>query len=147
MYLIVFIKPIFNQMGPSQCHVLPPTLENIFRIYKFPEMFQKICKKKYKCFKILGYDKVSANTASSVPNNRTDHRMHVEGIQICQINRWNNCFLNMYGMNRQQLTVWPGKSILCKEIIRGDNLAKLSQNDIRPHDFLDYWPKLQKLNT
>ena len=41
--------------------------------------------------------------------------MDVEGIQICQINRWNNSFQNMYGMNRQTLTVWPGKSILCKK--------------------------------
>ena len=24
--------------------------------------------------------------------------MHVEGPQICQINRWNNSFKNMYGM-------------------------------------------------
>ena len=24
--------------------------------------------------------------------------MHVEGPQICQINRWNNSFQNMYGM-------------------------------------------------
>ena len=48
------------------------------------------------------YDKVSANTASSVQNvtkNRTDHRMHVEGPQICQINHWNNSFQNMYSMN------------------------------------------------
>ena len=44
-----------------------------------------------------------------------DHRMHVKGIQICQINRWKNSFQNMYGMNRQKLTVWPGKSILCKK--------------------------------
>ena len=41
--------------------------------------------------------------------------MHVEGIQMCQINRWNNSFQNMYGMKRQQLIVWPGKSILCKK--------------------------------
>ena len=41
--------------------------------------------------------------------------MHVEGIQICQINRWNNSFQNMYGMNRQKLTVGPGKFILCKK--------------------------------
>ena len=53
--------------------------------------------------------------SQNVTKNRTDHRMHVEGPQICQINRWNNSFQNMYGMNRQQLTVWPGKSILCKK--------------------------------
>ena len=41
--------------------------------------------------------------------------MYVEGIQICQINRWNNSSQNMYGMNGQKLTVWPGKSILCKK--------------------------------
>ena len=29
--------------------------------------------------------------------------MHVEGPQICQINRWKNSFQNMYGMNRLQL--------------------------------------------
>ena len=52
--------------------------------------------------------------SQNVTKNWTDHRMHVEGIQICQINRWNNSFQNMYGMNRQQLTVWPGKSILCQ---------------------------------
>ena len=38
--------------------------------------------------------------------------MHVEGPQICQIN---NSFQNMYGMKRQQLTVWQGKLILCKK--------------------------------
>ena len=41
--------------------------------------------------------------------------MHVGGPQICQINRWNNSFQNMYGMNRQQLTVWQVKSIFCQE--------------------------------
>ena len=51
--------------------------------------------------------------SQNLTKNRRDHRMHVEGPQICQINRWNNSFQNMYGMNRQQLTVWPGKSILC----------------------------------
>ena len=35
--------------------------------------------------------------------NRTDHRMHVEGPQICQVNRWNKSLQNMYGRNRQQL--------------------------------------------
>ena len=47
--------------------------------------------------------------------NRTFHRMHVEGIQICQINGWNNSFQNMCSINRQKLSVWPGKSILCKK--------------------------------
>ena len=50
--------------------------------------------------------------SQNVTKNRTDHRMHVESPQICQIKRWNNSFQNVYGMNRQQLTVWPGKSIL-----------------------------------
>ena len=53
--------------------------------------------------------------SQTVTKNRTDHKMHVEGPQICQISRWNNSFQNMYGMNRHQLTVWPGKSILCKK--------------------------------
>ena len=64
------------------------------------------------------YDKVSANTASwfhDVTKNQADRRMHVKGPQICQIIRWNNSFQNMYGMNRQQLTVWPGKSIFAKK--------------------------------
>ena len=52
----------------------------------------------------------------NVMKNRTGQRMHVEGPQICQIKSWNNSFQNMYGMNRQTLTVWPGKSILCKKI-------------------------------
>ena len=50
----------------------------------------------------ISYDKVSANPASSVPKctqNRTDHRMHVEGPQICQIKRWNNSFQNMHGLH------------------------------------------------
>ena len=34
---------------------------------------------------------------------------------IAKINCWNNSFQNMYGMNRQQLTVWSGKSILCQK--------------------------------
>ena len=38
--------------------------------------------------------------------------MDVEGPQIY---RWNNSLQNMNGMNRQQLTVWPGKSILCNK--------------------------------
>ena len=49
--------------------------------------------------------------SQNVTKNRTDHRMHVDGPQICQINRWNNSVQNVYGMNRQQLTVWPGKLI------------------------------------
>ena len=53
--------------------------------------------------------------SQNVTQNRTGHRMHVEGPQICQINRWNNSFQNMYGMNRQKLTVRPGKSILCQK--------------------------------
>jgi len=36
--------------------------------------------------------------SQNVTKNRTDHRMHVEGLQICQINRWNSSFQNMYGM-------------------------------------------------
>ena len=56
--------------------------------------------------------------SQNVTKNRTDHRMQVAGPQICQINRWNNSFQNMYGMNRQQLTVWPGKSILCKKHLK-----------------------------
>ena len=48
---------------------------------------------------------------SHVTENLTGHRMHAAGTQICQINHWNNSFQNMYGMNRQQLTVWPGKLI------------------------------------
>ena len=51
--------------------------------------------------------------SQNVTKNRTDHRMHIEGIQICQIIRWSNSFQNMYGMNTQKLTVWPGKSVLC----------------------------------
>ena len=53
--------------------------------------------------------------SQNITKHRTGLRMHVEGIQICQINRWNNSFQNMYGMNRQNLTVRPGKSILCKK--------------------------------
>ena len=53
--------------------------------------------------------------SQNVTKNRTDHRMHVEGIQICQINGWNNSFQNMCNKNRQKLTVWPGKLILCKK--------------------------------
>ena len=53
--------------------------------------------------------------SQNITKNRTDHRMRVEGPQICQINRWNNNYQNMNCMNRQQLTVWPGKSILCKK--------------------------------
>ena len=30
--------------------------------------------------------------SQNVTKNRTDHRMHVEGPQICQINSWNNSF-------------------------------------------------------
>ena len=51
----------------------------------------------------------------NLTKNQTGHRMHVAGPQICQINCWNNSFQNMYGMNRHQLTVWPGKSILCSK--------------------------------
>ena len=50
---------------------------------------------------IFSYDKVSANTASSVHNvtkNRRDHRVHIEGIQVCQINSWHNSLQNMYCM-------------------------------------------------
>ena len=53
--------------------------------------------------------------SKNVTKNRTEHRMHVEGIQICQINGWNNSFQNMCSINRQKLSVWPGKSILCKK--------------------------------
>ena len=58
---------------------------------------------------------LSVQSQKNVTKNRTDHRKHVEGPQICQINRWNKSVQNMYGMNRQQLTVWPGKLILCKK--------------------------------
>ena len=51
--------------------------------------------------------------SQNVTKNLTGHRMHVAGPQIYQINRWNNSFQSMYGMNRQQLTVWPGKLISC----------------------------------
>ena len=50
-----------------------------------------------------------------VTKNWMDYRIQVEGPQICQNTRWNNSFQNMYGMNRQQLTVRPGKSTLCKK--------------------------------
>ena len=32
----------------------------------------------------------------NVTKNLTGHRMHVAGPQICQNNRWNNSFQNMY---------------------------------------------------
>ena len=38
--------------------------------------------------------------SQNVTKNRTGHRMHAEGSQICQINRWNNSFQNMYGMQK-----------------------------------------------
>ena len=41
---------------------------------------------------------------SHVTENLTGHRMHAAGTQICQINRWNNSFQNLYGMDRPQLT-------------------------------------------
>ena len=47
----------------------------------------------------LGYDKLSANDATSEPEsnkNRMGHRMHVEGSQIFQINRHINSFQNFY---------------------------------------------------
>ena len=50
----------------------------------------------------------------NVTKNLTGHRMLVAGPQICQINRWNNSFQNIYGM-LYIFTVWPGKSILCKK--------------------------------
>ena len=56
--------------------------------------------------------------SQNITTNRTGHRMHVEGTQICQINSWNNSFQNMYGMNRQKLTVRPGKSILCQKHLK-----------------------------
>ena len=43
--------------------------------------------------------------SQNVTKNRTDHRMHVEGPQICQIIHWNNSFQNIYGINRGQLAV------------------------------------------
>ena len=43
--------------------------------------------------------------SQNVTKNQTDHRMHVQGIQICQIYGWNNSFQNMYSMNRLNLTV------------------------------------------
>ena len=51
--------------------------------------------------------------SQNVTKNRTEHRVHVEGIQIWQINGWNNSFQNMISINRQKLTVWPEKSIFC----------------------------------
>ena len=74
---------------------------------------------------VLGdfYDKVSANIASWFPKrykkadgSQDAHRGYpdISAKYICQINCWNNIFQNMYGMNRQKLTVWPGKSIFCK---------------------------------
>ena len=53
--------------------------------------------------------------SDNVTKIRTGHKMHVEGPQICQLYRWNNSFQNMYSMNRQQLTVWPGIMILCQK--------------------------------
>ena len=61
---------------------------------------------------------LSVQSQKNVTKNRTDHRKHVEGPQICQINRWNKSFQNMYCTNRQKLTVWPGKSILCKKHLK-----------------------------
>ena len=66
---------------------------------------------KISIFSMAWFQLILPVQCQNVTKNRTDHRMHVEGPQICQINRWNNSFQNMYGMNRQQLTVWPGKSI------------------------------------
>ena len=52
----------------------------------------------------------------SFAKNPTHPHTHlVKGPQISQTNRWNNSFQNMYIMNRQQLTVWPGKSIFCQK--------------------------------
>ena len=42
--------------------------------------------------------------SQNITKNRTGHRMHVEGIQICQINGWNNSFQNNYSMKGKS---WP----------------------------------------
>ena len=72
-------------------------------------------KNMYYNINMTGFQLILPIDSQNITKNRTDHRMHVEGPQICQINRWNNNYQNMNGMNRQQLTVWPGKSILCKK--------------------------------
>ena len=54
--------------------------------------------------------------SQNVTKNRTDHRMHIGGPQICQINRWNKSFQNIYMvLIGKKLTVWQGKLILCQK--------------------------------
>ena len=75
--------------GRSRCLHLPPSPQqplkyNVYRYF-------------IKCYIILWYDKVSANTASSFPQvakNLTGHRMHVVGPQMHQYIFFIGC--NMY---------------------------------------------------
>ena len=53
----------------------------------------------------------------NVTKNLTGRRMHVEGPQINQINRKTRICMACY---RQNLTNWPGKSIICKKNTIGD---------------------------
>ena len=63
------------------------------------------------------YNKVSANTASSVPQSYEKS----EGSQDARRGSpdmpnqpLEQQFQDMYGMNRQKLTVWPGIDFVCK---------------------------------
>ena len=59
----------------------------------------------------------------NVTKNQTGHRMHVEGPQMWQINRWSTIAFRIYMVcmvwyvwyGMRQLTVLPGKSTLCKK--------------------------------
>ena len=51
----------------------------------------------------------------NVTKNRTGHRMHVEGPQICQINRWNNSFQNMYDMLQVKVDRFARKTFSYKK--------------------------------
>ena len=72
------------------------TSENIIISRILPKL-SWVCKTRFQL--ILPID------SHNVTKNWTGHRMHVEGPQICQVNRWNKSLQNMYGRNRQQLTV------------------------------------------
>ena len=53
--------------------------------------------------------------SQNVTKNRTDHRMHVEGPQIYQINRQTNSFQNMYDMLKAKIDRLPRKIDILKK--------------------------------
>ena len=93
-------KPIFEQVTPSWSPGKKGKSLGADEVQKVPGLIGLNCitARRRNWTHTTRFQLILPVDSQNVTKNRTGHRMHVEGLQIDQINLWNNSYQNMYGM-------------------------------------------------